>query len=595
VKFTFALDMVEFVNISEGKLMKMSKLAGARFKETPAECQLASHALMVRGGYIKNVGSGIFSLYLPAKRIVQKIEQIIREEMDAIDGQEVSLPVAMPASLWKESGRFDSVGSELVRFKDRGGADMILGMTHEEACVHLFRDAAPSYINYPFMAYQFQTKFRDEPRARGGLIRVREFTMKDGYSFHTSQEDLEEYYRLAYKAYERIFARAGIPETVVVQSDSGMMGGKIAHEFMLLSEAGEDTLVICEECGLSSNMEVVGVVAVKPLTVDSELELVATPGMKTIEEVSAFLKVAPEQTCKAVLYRKNSDNGLVAVFIRGDLEVNETKLRNFLKEEVRQHNASPDGDCGEEEAVYGFCGPAGFTEKAVLLFDNSLKGAAGLVTGANKEGFHYKGLCLDRDCPDAEFLDIAKAYEGAICPSCGKNSIVIRKGIEVGNIFQLGVKYSQSMGMQYLDKDGEARHPIMGCYGIGVGRLMASVCEVRRDDYGPVWPMSIAPWQVHICALRCEEGSAVKKSADALYQTLLDAGVEVIYDDRAVSAGVMFSDADLLGVPLRAIISPKTAERGVVEVKKRDKSFSGDVETAEAAVVIRGLVKEMMA
>jgi prolyl-tRNA synthetase len=569
--------------------MKMSRLAGMRFKETPAECQLDSHALMVRGGYIKNVGSGIFSLFPPAKRIVQKIEQIIREEMDAIDGQEVLLPVAMPASLWKESGRFDSVGSELLRFTDRSGSDMVLGMTHEEAVVHLFRDAAPSYVNYPFMAYQIQTKFRDEPRARGGLIRVREFTMKDGYSFHTSQEDLEEYYQKAYKAYERIFARAGIP-VVVVKSDSGMMGGKTAHEFMMLSDAGEDTLVLCEECGLSSNMEVAECVTVGngQQTGDNvPLEEIATPGKKSIEEVSAFLNVKPEQTCKAVIFRRADGGGLVVVFIRGDLDVNETKLRNFLKQEIHPEAAQ------DENVNYGYCGPVNFTAKATVLFDNSVKGASGLVTGANKEGYHYKGLCLDRDCPDAEFGDFAKTYEGAACPSCGKAGIIIRRGIEVGNIFQLGIKYSQGMGMQYLDKDGAMQYPVMGCYGIGVGRLMASVCEARHDDYGPIWPMSIAPWQVHICALRCEEGSAVQKSADALYEELTRAGIEVIYDDRAVSVGVMFSDADLLGVPLRAVISPKTAERGVIEVKKRDKTFSGDVDTAEASVVIRGLVMEM--
>jgi prolyl-tRNA synthetase len=565
----------------------MNQLVGTRFKETPAECQIASHILMTRGGYIKNVGSGIFSLFAPAKRITQKIEKIIREEMDRIGGQEVMFPVAMPASLWKESGRWDSVGSELARFKDRNGADMVLGMTHEEAVVHLTRDAAPSYTNYPFMVYQIQTKFRDEPRARGGLIRVREFTMKDAYSFHVSQEDLERYYQECYKAYERIFARAGIPETVVVQSDSGMMGGKIAHEFMLLADVGEDALVLCDECGLSANMEVADCVVENPDRAEEPLEPVHTPDTKTIDALCELLSITPEQTCKAVMYRKNADNGLVVVFLRGDLEVNETKLRNLIREEIHPDAAHQD------DVAYGSCGPVNFTAKAQLLLDRSVQGAKGLVTGANKDDYHYKGFSPGRDCPGAEYHDLAKIYEGAICPKCGKHSVKIRKGIEVGNIFQLGIKYSQSMGMQFLDADGSLKHPVMGCYGIGVGRLMASVCEASRDDYGPIWPMPIAPWQVHICALRSDEG-AVRETAGTLYDELTKAGVEVLYDDRAVSAGVMFSDADLLGVPLRVIISPKTAGRGVVEIKKRDKSFAQDVAVDEAAAFIRGLIKEML-
>ncbi|MCL1807224.1 MAG: proline--tRNA ligase [Oscillospiraceae bacterium] len=579
--------------------MKMNQLVGMRFKETPAECQIASHSLMTRGGYIKNVGSGIFSLFTPAKRIMQKIEAIIREEMNRVGGQEVMLPVAMPASLWKESGRFDSVDNALLRFKDRNGADMVLGMTHEEAVVHLVRDAAPSYMNYPFMVYQIQTKFRDEPRARGGLIRVREFTMKDAYSFHTSQEDLERYYDRCYKAYERIFTRAGLPEVVVVQSDSGMMGGKVSHEFMLLADVGEDSLVLCEGCGFSSNMEVSSV-TLDPMSAaagtEEKLELIHTPDTKTIEDLCKLLSIKPEQTCKAVIFRTVADDGLIVVFIRGDLEANETKLRNFLKEEIRpeQRDAAPNGGCGRETGVaYGSCGPVGFTAKARLLFDRSLQGAEGLVTGANKEDYHYKGFSPGRDCPDAEYHDFAKAYEGMLCPACQKHPVSVKRGIEVGNIFQLGTKYTETMGMQYLDAEGATQTPIMGCYGIGVGRMAASACEAHHDDYGPIWPMPIAPWQVHICALRSDEGD-VRQAADSLYEALQNKGVEVLYDDRAVSAGVMFSDADLLGVPLRVIISPKTVGRGVIEVKKRDKSFSQDVADGEAAGFVTTMVKEML-
>ena len=566
--------------------MKLSGMLGFRFKETPSDCQIASHILMTRGGYIKNVGSGIFSLYPPAKRIAQKIERIIREEMDAVGGQEVMLPVTMPASLWKESGRWDAVGSELLRFKDRWGSDMLLGMTHEEAVVHLCRGAAPSYQNYPFMVYQIQTKFRDEPRARGGLIRVREFTMKDAYSFHTSQEDLEDYYARCHKAYENIFRRCGIPETVSVKSDSGMMGGKVAHEFMLVTEVGEDYLAICD-CGFSANMEVAECIVENEACEDNALTKVETPNTKTIEDLCAFFNKTPDQFCKAVLYQKNLTDEIVVVFLRGDLEVNEVKLRNLLGEEIHPAvNADDVLPCG-------FLGPVGLPEGVTVIYDRSLTGTHDLVTGANEEGYHYKGFTIERDMPDVEFVDAAKILDGGICPACGNHGIKLVRGIEVGNIFQLGTKYTQSMEMTYLDRDGKAQYPIMGCYGIGVGRLMASVCEVRHDDYGPIWPMAIAPWQVHICAIRAEN-EEVAAAANGLYDALQAAGIEVLFDDRRVTPGFMFSDADLLGVPVRVILSPKTLGRGVVELKTRDKSIQKDVALDDAVGEITALVKELM-
>ena len=567
--------------------MKFKQLLGLRFKETPAECQIASHILMLRGGYIKNVGNGIFSLFTPAKRITQKIEVIIREEMNRIGGQEIMLPVSMPASLWEESGRLDSVGSELLRFRDRSGSEMVLGMTHEEAVVHLAKDVARSYANYPFMVYQIQTKFRDEPRARGGLIRVREFTMKDAYSFHTSQEDLENYYMRCYEAYERIFARVGIPEVAAVLSDSGMMGGKVAHEFMLLTDVGEDTLATCDSCDFRSNVEVAEHIVKSTALAESEpLTCVSTPNVKTIDSLCEFLKTTADKTCKAILYRKSETNELVVVFIRGDLEVNETKVRNFLKEKIH-----PDTGTADEGITYGYIGPIDFGTKATFLFDKSLQGVCGLVCGANKADHHYTGFEPERDLPEApEYNDFAKTYEGAVCPACGKNSIEIRNGIEVGNIFQLGTKYSESMGMTYNDSEGALQNPIMGCYGIGVGRLAASVCEVSHDEYGPIWPMSIAPWQVHICALRADD-PVVSEAATALYEALLSEGIEVIYDDRVVSAGIMFSDADLLGVPVRATVSPKTCGRNVVEISTRDKSLKEDVPTETAVKYLKELVR----
>lgn len=567
--------------------MKMSSMLGSRFKETPADCQLDSHKLMVRGGYMKQMTTGIYSLYMPGKRIMKKIEAIIRDEMDKIDGQEVMFPVVMPASLWQESGRYDSIGSEMARFKDRSGQPVVLGMTHEEAAVHLAKGAAQSYTNYPFMIYQIQTKFRDEPRARGGLIRVREFTMKDAYSFHTSQEDLEQYYEKCYRAYENIFRRAGIPEVVSVKSDSGMMGGSVSHEFMLLTDCGEDTIVLCD-CGYRSNMEAADCIVETPETQEAPLTKVLTPHTKTIEAVCEYLNAPANASCKAVVYQKNLTDEYVVAFIRGDLEVNETKLRNFLGEEI--HPAEITAESG---IVAGFIGPVGLPEGVTYVIDKSLAELNSSVCGANEENYHYTGYNVKRDTPEAPIADFAKTYEGAICPVCGKPHIRISRGIEVGNIFQLGTKYTKSMEMTYIGQDGKPHYPIMGCYGIGVGRLAASVCEVKHDDYGPIWPISIAPWQVHICAIKATDPE-VRAAADALYRELQDRGIEVIYDDRKVSAGNMFSDADLIGVPVRVIVSPKTIKRGAVEVSKRDKSLREDVAPADAAEMVAGLVRTML-
>lgn len=547
--------------------MKLKNLVSKRFKETPADCQIASQALMMRGGYIKPVGNGIFTLFPITKRITSKIEKIIREEMNRIDGQELLFPVTMPATLWKESGRFDSVGSELLRFKDRSGADMVLGMTHEEASVHFVRDVADSYTQYPFMIYQIQTKFRDEPRCRGGLIRVREFTMKDAYSFHTSQEDLERYYQICYDAYNRIFARAGVPEVVAVASDSGMMGGKVSHEYMLLTPVGEDTIVLCHDCDYRANMEAAPCIVHGEAGAVADLEKVATPGVKTIEDLCAFLKIPAASTCKAVVYQENLTDRYVVAFLRGDLDVNETKLRNYLKAEIH-----PADITAESGLCAGFIGPKGLPASVRVVYDASLKGVNWFATGANEPDAHYVGFNIPREMGDVEYVDVAKAYDGGICPVCGKKSIYTSRGIEVGNIFQLGTKYTESMGMTYVDADGSLKNPIMGCYGIGVGRLAASVCEVHRDDYGPIWPISIAPWHVHICSLRAdnEEVAAVSQK---IYDELTRRGVEVIWDDRPVSAGVMFSDADLFGVPVRVVVSPKGLKNGTIEIASRDKSM----------------------
>lgn len=568
--------------------MKVSELLGERYKDRVAEIE--SQNLMVRGGYIKQVGNGIYSLMPPARRIHNKIEAILRQEMDRIDGQEVLFPVTMPATLWQASGRWESVGKELLRFKDRSGADMVLGMTHEEAAVHMAMNVASTYQKYPFMIYQIQTKFRDEPRARGGLIRVREFTMKDGYSFHTSQKDLERYYKRCYRAYERIYARVGIPEVVAVASDSGMMGGKVSHEFMLLTDIGEDTIVLCPECGYRANMEAADcIVHNDPDEAMAPLEKVATYDNKTIEEVCNFLHGSAEKSAKAVVYQRNEDDSYVLVFVRGDLEVNETKLRNYLNAEVH-----PAVEIDHAGLVAGAIGPVNPAKGITVVYDRSLIGARNLICGANEEGYHFTGLNMDRDVPNAEYVDVAKATVGGVCPKCGKHSLTIKNGIEVGNIFQLGRRYTESMGMTYDDEKGNRVNPIMGCYGIGVGRLMASVCEEHHDQYGPVWPISIAPWEIEICALRADQAH-VKEEANKLYKSLMDEGYEVLFDDRTVSAGFMFSDADLLGSPVRIVISPKTLDRSVVEIVTRDKTIKEDVPLECAMQRTKEIVAELYA
>lgn len=570
--------------------MKVDKLAGERFKEKPSDCVVDSHALMIRGGYMKGVANGIYSSYMPLRRVTRKIENIIREEMDAIDGQEVQFPVVMPASLWSESGRYESIGSEMARFEDRNGTPMVLGMTHEEAAVHLVREYANSYTKYPFMIYQIQTKFRDEGRPRAGLIRVREFTMKDAYSFHTSQEDLERYYDVCYEAYNRIFARCGIPEVITVKSDSGMMGGSVSHEYMLLTAIGEDSIAICNECDYRANVEAAESIIENDCTgEDRPLELVHTPSIHTIEDICNYLNTPLEESCKAVIYQKNLTDEYVVVFIRGDLDVNETKLTNYLGEEI--HPGEVTDSCG---LYAGFTGPYRLDrEKFTVVFDSSLKNTHNLSCGANKPEYHYKGLKISRDIGEVEYVDVAKIKEGGICPKCGKHTISVSRGIEVGNIFQLGTKYTKSMGMQYLDSEGELQYPIMGCYGIGVGRLAASVCEAHHDEYGPIWPMSIAPWQVELCCLRADDEEC-KALSDRLYEDMNAEKIEVIYDDRNIRPGFMFSDADLIGAPLRVIVSPRNMKDGICEITSRDKTLNTKISVDQVVDFIKKTIEEKL-
>ena len=567
--------------------MLISKLVGERTKTAPSDAVIKSHSLMIRAGYIKLVANGIWSLAMPAKRIARKIENIIREEMDALEGQECTFPVVMPRELWEESGRYTSIGDEMVRFKDRFGRDMVLGMTHEEAAVQFARDAVNSYQQLPFMIYQIQTKFRDEGRPRGGLIRVREFTMKDAYSFHMTKEDLEEYYERAYHAYERIFRRIGMKNFIAVKSDSGMMGGSISHEFMLLTPIGEDTIVICPKCGLSVNMEVAtsvlnGTEAEKPLP----MEEVFTGSAKEIHEVTEYLgNISAERTIKAVCYNIRGDaERTVVAFIRGDLEVNEAKLKKVLKADIVPANLSA-GDL-----VAGNIGPVGLKGKnLVIVYDSSVKGTVNMVSGANKAEYHLKNVTEGRDFTISESYDIRKVRPGDRCPVCG-GELTVENGIEIGNIFQLGTKYTAAMGMTVLNAEGKAVNPIMGCYGIGVGRAMASVAEETADEKGLNWPMAIAPWHVYLCAIRPDD-ERVKEKAYALYDELQKQGIEVLMDDRAASAGYKFADCDLMGIPLRLVVSPRAIENDAAEIKIRATGETFTCPYAECVDRIKNIIE----
>lgn len=548
--------------------MKMSKLVGRRIKEDPKDAKTVSHKFLIRGGYIRPVSAGIYSLLPTGERIVKKIEAIIREEMNRIDGQEVLMPVVLPADLWQESGRYESVGAELLRFRDRNEKPMILAMTHEEAIVHLVRTELNSYKQLPVMLYQIQTKYRDEARPRAGLIRTREFTMKDAYSFHTDQADLERYYARCHKAYERIFRRVGMKNVLSIESNSGMMGGKVSHEFMAICDCGEDTVITNADYSYRANREI-AVAAWKfekgePLP----LEKVHTPGMKTIEDVAGFLGVKSENTGKAVFYQDAHTGELIFVLIRGDFEVNEVKLANALK--VPELKFADDAAIEAAGAVPGFASPVGIDPaKARIIVDRSAAESGNLVVGANEADYHYRNFNFDRDLAGSGCLvaDIACVREGDPCPLTGQPLQFLR-GIEVGNIFQLGTKYSDAMHCDYLDRDGKSHPMVMGCYGIGVGRAMAAVIEQSCDEYGPIWPMSIAPWQVELCAINPEK-EGVGEACERLYAELQAAGIEVLYDDRGEKAGSMFSDADLLGIPLRLVVSPRTLAEKQAEFKVR--------------------------
>ena len=562
--------------------MRMSKLFFQTLREAQSEAEVASHQLMLRAGLVRQVASGIFEILPLGLRVKHKIETILREEMNAIDGQEVTLPMVHPAELWQRSGRWYEIGADMARLKDRNGRDLCLGMTHEELMADLASQIISSYRQLPFVLYQIQTKFRDEPRPRAGTIRVREFTMKDAYSFDLDFAGIDRFYPKIYQSYFDIFHRCG-QEVVAVESDTGMMGGTQAHEFMALTPIGEDTLVICDQCHYSANRQIATFRKPAPPQ-DTPLpnEEVHTPGVNTIAALADFLHISASETAKAIFLMAQVEgeagqtrDQFVFAVVRGDMELNETKLTNAIKaralrpatvEEIHAIGAEP-----------GYGSPIGIErEQVLLLVDDLVAASPNLVAGANRKDWHYRNVNYGRDYSADIVTDLVAAADGNPCPQCGAPLHTVR-GVEVGNIFKLGTKYSEAMGAVYLDEKGESHPIVMGSYGIGSERLMAVVVETHHDEQGIQWPISIAPYQIALVSLANEKSPEVAAAADGIYQQLTAAGLEVLYDDRAERAGVKFNDADLLGLPLRLTVGGKGLQNGVVEFKVRRNGEAGTV------------------
>ena len=543
--------------------MRFTQLISKTMRTEPAEAETASHRLMLKAGMIDQVASGVYS-YLPlAWRSLRKIEAIIREEMDAAGGQEIRMPVLQPAELWQETERYSAFGDNLFTLDDRRGRAMVLAPTHEEVITKIVRTNIQSYRDLPAILYQIQTKFRDEPRPRAGLIRVREFDMKDAYSFDADEESLEASYQAMAQAYRNIYRRCGL-STLMVEADSGAIGGKDSHEFILPTPSGEDTIISCPKCGYGANIEKAQGVVPSLLTEDLlPMEQVSTPGVKTIAELCDYLGIPPAKTLKAVFY--SADGEVVFVTLRGDLEVNEVKLKNALH--CRDLRLAGEGEVAAAGLVAGSASPVGM-ERIKRVGDESIRSGANFAVGANLPDTHIRNANYPRDFQVDILSDISTAQEGHGCTRCG-TPLESTRGIEVGHIFKLGTFFSEKLGAYYLEREGQQRPIIMGCYGIGVGRLLAAAIEQNHDDSGIIFPAPISPYQVHLVGLNLADPS-VAQAADELYKRLWKQGIETLYDDRLEeAAGVKFNDADLVGLPLRLVVSPRNLKQGSVEIKSR--------------------------
>jgi prolyl-tRNA synthetase len=542
--------------------MRFSRLLGRTLKEAPADADCVSHRLLVRSGMIQQVATGVYSYMPMGWKVLRKIEDIIREEMDKAGGQELNMPSLQPIELWEKSGRLASFDKTLFTVTDRKEHKLVLGPTHEEIITDLVRRSVQSYRDLPQLPYQMQNKFRDEPRPRGGLLRVREFIMKDLYSFDADEAGLDTSYQKMVAAYKNIFSRCGLP-SVMVEADSGAIGGKASHEFMLIADSGEDEIIYCSGCDYAANTEkAISIKSSKPAGERLNIEQVATPGLKSIEEVATFLGVSHDQTLKSVFYV--ADGELIFVVIRGDLEVNEIKLKNLLK--CTELHMATEAETREAGLVAGYASAIGLKNTKIVA-DDSIEQGGNFVAGANKADMHLKNVNYPRDFKADIISDIAKTRAGDVCPRCN-SKLLTQQGIEVGHVFKLGTFLSERLGALYLDKDGSNKPIIMGCYGIGVGRLLAAAIEQNHDDKGIIWPLPIAPFQVCLCALKVEDAQ-VMEAAEAVYAALCAAGIEVLFDDRPDSPGIKFNDADLMGIPLRIVVSARTLKSNNVELKWR--------------------------
>jgi prolyl-tRNA synthetase len=557
---------------------RFSRLLVPTLRDDPADAEVVSHKLLVRAGMIRQVARGIYDFLPLGLRAVRRVEAIVRDEMDRTGAQEILMPTVIPAELWQESGRWDKYGKALLRLKDRYDRDFCFGPTHEEVVTDLVRREVRSYRDLPKTLYQVQVKFRDEVRPRFGLMRGREFIMKDAYSFHADVDDARHEYQVMYDAYTRIFERCGLTFRAV-EADTGDIGGDLSHEFQVLADSGEDAIVSCARCGYAANVEKADVRPVAPLdTRGGLLERVATPGKRTVDEVGAFLGMPPERFVKTLVYQ-TAGGAPVAVLVRGDHEVSETKVQAALGGEAV---ALADERTVERVtgAPVGFAGPVGLAVR--LLADASLRGVRGMATGANRGDEHVVGVDQSRDFPDVQFADLRQAHAGDACPRCDGGTFASHRGIEVGQVFYLGTKYSRPMGATFLGADGRERPIEMGCYGIGITRTVAAAIEQHHDEAGIIWPAPLAPFGAHVVPVTVGDAT-LRETAERLVTALDAAGVDALLDDRDERPGVKFKDADLIGLPVRVTVGPRALARGCVEVKARAGAEVAEVPVGEVA------------
>ena len=563
--------------------MKVTQLVTKSLRDDPPEAETASHRLMLRAGLIYQVAAGIYASLPLAYKSLRKIENIIREEMDRAGGQELLMPALQPLELWEQTGRGAAFGDNLFSLEDRRGRPMVLAPTHEEVVTGIVKANVQSYRDLPVILYQIQTKFRDEPRPRAGLVRVREFAMKDAYSFNADEESLDDSYQAMAQAYKNIYRRCGLP-VLMAEADSGAIGGKDSHEFILATPTGEDTVITCPACGYTANAEKASGVYHELSAEDEEsLEEVSTPGVKTIDGLAQYLNISDEKTFKAVFYM--ADGEVVFVTIRGDLEVNDIKLKNALR--ASDLRLADDQEVAKAGLVAGSASAIGIHD-IKRVGDLSITRGNNFVVGGNKPDTHLRGANYPRDFQVDILTDIALARPGQGCPNCGQPLEAVR-GVEVGHIFKLGTFFSEALGANYLDREGQHQPIIMGCYGIGVGRLLAAAIEQNHDDKGIMFPAPIAPYQVHLVGLNLAD-EQVAEEAERLYQELKDQGIEVLYDDRTdQTAGVKLNDVDLLGLPVRLVVSPRNVKAGVVEFKQRIDETSSLVPAGEVVATLQAM------